>query len=167
MSDELNGRPIFFECCICHGANKRARKSDGSRNCAAQGCNNVRKRLAEAEPEAAPRAVCAAPTKCYKVKDVLGFSVGFDLSADERRVGRAAEDDDYFVHVRGGFGANEEEDAEDLIPDTRWVQFAELVHTGQDKEAMKQLDRAAKGLGGKLKAAARRIRDRDEDEEDE
>ena len=82
------------------------------------------------------------------------------LDADKRRVGRHADDDDYQLQVRGGFGKHEGEDDMDLIPDTRWVSLAELVTNDVDAAALAALETLAKKLPKALKAAAKRIRQR-------
>ena len=79
---------------------------------------------------------------------------------DERRVGRHADDDDYQLQVRGGFGKHKGEDDMDLIPDNRWVSLAELVTNDVDAAALAALETLAKKLPKALKAAAKRIRQR-------
>ena len=158
--DELDGQPIFFECSECHGANRRSRKSPGSRNCKHSSCKGVRKRAREEQQPDAEVAMASAPTTCFKVKEVLGFSLCLQLDADERRVGRHADDDDHQLQVRGGFGKHEGEDDLDLIPDTRWVSLAELVDNDMDAAALASLESFAKKLPKVLKAAAKRIRER-------
>jgi len=120
----------------------------------------VRKRGWEEQLPVAEQPVAAAPTTCFKVKEVLGMSVCLQLDPDERRVGRHADDDDYQLQVRGGFGKHEGEDDTDLIPDTRWVSLAELVTNDVDAAALAALETLAKKLPKALKAAAKRIRQR-------
>ena len=158
--DEFDGQPIFFDCSECHGERRRSRKSPGSRNCKHYSCKGVRKRGREEQLPVAEQPVAAAPTTCFKVKEVLGMSVCLQLDPDERRVGRHADDDDYQLQVRGGFGKHEGEDDMDLIPDTRWVSLAELVTNDVDAAALAALETLTKKLPKALKAAAKRIRQR-------
>ena len=158
--DPYNGRPVFFDCVSCGGKNGRSRKSPGSSNCMHDSCKGVRKRRHEELEAVAAPALRAATTSCFKVKELLGISVCLELDADERRVGREADDDDIALQIRGGFGKGAHEDESDLIPDTRWVQWSELVDNDVDDDALDKLERLAKTLPKLLKAARKRIRER-------
>ena len=95
------------------------------------------------------------------------MSTCLHLDADERRTGRQADDDDIYLQVRGGFGKSADEEVEDLIPDTRWVQLAQLVGNEIDGEALTQLEKLAKALPKLIKAAARRIKELEAGDEEE
>ena len=165
--DRFDGQPIFYGCAKCHGDNRRSRRSSGSTNCKHESCKGVRKRgHEEAESTEAP-AVAAAATSCFKIKELLGVSTCLNLDADERRTGRTADDDNIYLQVRGGFGKSADEDEGDLIPDTRWVQLAQLVDNEIDDEALTQLEKLAKALPKLVKAAARRIKEREAEGEEE
>ena len=162
--DRFDGQPIFYGCVKCHGDDWRSRRSLGSTNCKHESCKGVRKRgREEAESTDAP----PVPTSCFKIKALLGVSTCLNLDADERRTGRTADDDDIYLQVRGGFGRSADEDEGDLIPDTRWVQLAQLVNNGIDGEALNQLEKLAKALPKLVKAAAKRIKDREAEGEEE
>ena len=159
--DPFNGQPVFFGCVRCGGSKGRSRKSLASTNCKANSCKGVRKRGHEELEAVAAPAVRSVATSCFKVKEVLGVSVCLELDADERRVGREADDDDISLQVRGGFGKGAHEDESDLIPDTRWVQLSELVENEVDAEALALLEKLAKALPKLIKAAAKRIGERE------
>jgi hypothetical protein len=164
--DCFDGQPVFFDCVKCGGDNRRSRRSLGSTNCKHNACKGVRKRgHEEAESTAAPAV--AAATSCFKIKALLGVSTCLHLDADERRTGRQADDDDIYLQVRGGFGKSADEEVEDLIPDTRWVQLAQLVGNEIDGEALTQLEKLAKALPKLIKAAARRIKELEAGDEEE
>ena len=159
--DRYDGQPIFFDCVKCHGGKRRSRRSLGSSNCKHESCKGVRKRGHEdAESTEAP-PVAAAATSCFKIKSLLGVSTCLNLDADERRTGRNADDDDIYLQVRGGFGKSADEDEGDLIPDTRWVQLTQLVDNELDADAVAALEKLAKALPKLIKAAIRRIQERE------
>ena len=87
------------------------------------------------------------------------------MGPDERRVGRDAEDDDVYIQLRGGFGKSADEDKDDLIPDTRWVQLAELVSAKLDGSELDKLEKFAKALPKVLKDARRQLEERETDEQ--
>jgi|TARA_B110000037_G_C16654772_1_gene316045 hypothetical protein len=159
----------FLDCVECHGDNNRERRSDGSATCKHDGCKKAyaRKRKAGGAGDitALPQqASVAPPAKCRKIKDVLGVSMVLvsELSSDERRVGRKCGDNDIHCAVRGGFG-NRGDKAEDLIPDTRWVQLTDLVEA-LDKQQLKKLSAFAGKLQDALKLAEERVREDMEEE---
>ena len=158
--DQYNGLPVFDDCVSCGGKQGRSRRSLGSTNCRHEACKGVRKRRHEELESVATPALRATTTSCFKVKDLLGVSLCLELDADERRVGREADDDDISLQVRGGFGKSADEDESDLIPDTRWVQWSELVDNEVDDDALETLEKLAKTLPKLLKAARKRIRER-------
>ena len=166
--DRYDGQPIFYDCVQCHGDKRRSRRSLGSTNCKHESCKGVRKRGRE-EAESKQRRLCGCNvvSSCFKIKALLGVSTCLNLDADERRTGRTADDDDIYIQVRGGFGRSADEDEGDLIPDTRWVQLAQLVDNGIDGEALNQLEKLAKALPKLVKAAAKRIKDREAAGEEE
>ena len=162
MSDSEE-EEVFFGCVVCSGANGRARRSPGSATCKHDNCKNVYKKrradgatLATAQPAAAP----VETTRCFKIKEVLGVSMRLDLTADERRVGAPADDEQIGYKVRGGFGKSADEDVGDLIPDTRWIKLSELVH--MDETQLKALDTFAAGLKKACQAARKRLREQEE-----
>ena len=105
----------------------------------------------------------AQPAKCRKIKDVLGVSVcGFDLNADERRVGKEWGYDDIQFQLRGGFGGARDK-AEDLMPDTRWVKLDDLVEA-MPKRDLKKLFTFAKNLCSVLEAAEQELRESEGEE---
>ena len=159
--DPFNGQPVFFGCVSCGGSKGRSRKSLASVNCKHESCKGVRKRGHEQLQAVAAPAVRSVATSCFKVKELLGISVCLELDADERRVGREADDDDIGLQVRGGFGKGAHEDESDLIPDTRWVQWSELIDNEVDDDALEKLEKLAKTLPKLLKAARKRKRERE------
>ena len=62
-------------------------------------------------------------------------------------------DEDYCYQVRGKYGGSKDEDPDDMVSDTRWVQLKELVHNMGESE-LSELDRWA----GKLQKAAKAAR---------
>ena len=159
--DQYNGLPVFDDCVSCGGKQGRSRRSLGSTNCRHEACKGVRKRRHEEPQAVAAPDVRAVATSCFKVKELLGISVCLELDADERRVGREADDDDIALQVRGGFGKGAHEDESDLIPDTRWVQWSELIDNEVDDDALEKLEKLAKTLPKLLKAARKRKRERE------
>jgi len=154
----------FTDCVVCFGQKGRERRSDGAAVCKFDGCSKEytrrnRERAGdgisrrEAPPPSAP------PAKCRKIKDVLGVSTCLlaEMDADERRVGRKSSDDDIQIQVRGGFGGTDDK-AEDLIPDTRWVQLADLLDA-LDKKGRKKLHTFAEDLKEMLEDAEDRLCD--------
>ena len=164
MTDAYNGQPIFYDCVRCSGGNGRSRRSAGSSNCRHESCKGAKKRAVDAGELLQPTASAASSLKCFKVKRVLGVSTCLHLNDDERRVGRAAADDDIYIQLRGGFGRSADEDTDDLVPDTRWVQLAELVNADMDASELNVLDKFAKALPKVLKEARKRIEEREEEE---
>ena len=71
------------------------------------------------------------------------------LVADNRakRAGCKADDNNIAYKVRGGFGADKDDE---LIPDTHWIKLSELVYN-IDERALASLDKWA----GKLQKAER------------
>ena len=129
-------------------------------------CKGVRDKRARAEPSGAD-VESTSPTsslKCFTIKRVLGVSTCLQMDADERRVGREAEDDDIYIQLRGGFGKSADEDKDDLVPDTRWVQLVELVEAELDGADLDKLEKFAKALPKVLKEARKRIEERETDE---
>ena len=114
----------YEDCVVCGGERGRERRSGGSSICKFDGCQKElsrRRKEARAAGDVPPVAERppAQPAKCRKIKDVLGVSVcGFDLNADEKRVGKEWGYDDIQFQLRGGFGGARDK-AEDLMPDTR------------------------------------------------
>ena len=89
---------------------------------------------------------------------MLGVSVcGFDLNADERRVGKEWGYDDIQFQLRGGFGGARDK-AEDLMPDTRWVKLDDLVEA-MPKRDLKKLFTFSKNLVSVLEAAEQELRE--------
>ena len=163
MTDSRTGEPIFFGCVVCYGKKGRSRKSAGSSNCLHDSCKGVRGKRAHAGLDDA-EYFADDSLKCFKIKSVLGVSTCLHMDADERRVGREAEDDDVYIQLRGGFGKSADEDKDDLIPDTRWVQLAELVSAKLDGSELDKLEKFAKALPKVLKDARRQLEEREADE---
>ena len=93
------------------------------------------------------------PTSCFRIKEVLGVSMCLKLSKTEKRLGYDYGDEDYCYQVRGKYGGSKDEDPDDMVSDTRWVQLKELVHNMGESE-LSELDRWA----GKLQKAAKAAR---------
>ena len=164
MTDSRTGEPIFYGCIMCNGRKGRSRKSTGSVNCLHESCRGVRGKRSHAEPDDA-EFFADDSLKCFKIKVVLGVSTCLHMGPDERRVGRDAEDDDVYIQLRGGFGKSADEDKDDLIPDTRWVQLAELVSAKLDGSELDKLEKFAKALPKVLKDARRQLEERETDEQ--
>ena len=94
----------------------------------------------------------AARTSCFKIREVVGIDMR--VAADDRakRAGCKADDNNIAYKVRGGFGADKDDE---LIPDTHWIKLSELVYN-MDERALASLDKWA----GKLQKAAREARER-------
>ena len=66
--------------------------------------------------------------------------------------------------MRGKYGGSKDEDVDDMISDTRWVQLKELV-TNMNESQLSELDRWAAQLQKATKAARKRVRSLQETEE--
>ena len=144
------------------GANGRGRRSDGSAICLHEGCKkkyakrNAEKR-ARLEPSGDAPVVDSDPTSCFRIKEVLGVSMCLKLSKTEKRLGYDYGDEDICYQVRGKYGGSANEDVDDMISDTRWVQLKELV-TNMNESQLSELDVWAGKLQKAAKAARKRIR---------
>ena len=84
----------YEDCVVCGGERGRERRSANSSICKFNACQKEltrRRNEARAAGDVPPVAerLPAPPAKCRKIKDVLGVSVcGFDLNADQKRVGK-------------------------------------------------------------------------------
>ena len=156
MSDEGD---VFYECVICSGGNKRSRNGDNGTRCKHDSCKkeltrrNTELRAARLEPTGDAPMVDSDPTSCFRIKEVLGVSMCLKLSKTEKRLGYEYGDEDYCYQVRGKYGGSKDEDPDDMVSDTRWVQLKELVHNMGESE-LSELDRWA----GKLQKAAKAAR---------
>ena len=89
---------------------------------------------------------------------MIGVSWAMDrLDSKEKRVGRGRDDENLWYQVRGKFGDDSDEDFEDMVPDTKWVQLSELVQK-LDEPGCAALDTFASGLQKAAKAARKRLR---------
>ena len=79
------------------------------------------------------------------------------MSKTEKRLGCDYGDDDCYYQVRGKYGGSKDEDVDDMISDTRWVQLKELV-MNMDESQLSELDRWASQLQKTAKAARKRVR---------
>ena len=155
MGDE--DEDVYYECVVCEGARGRCRRSDGSSICKHNSCYvELRRRRAgggdDVERTALPPPAKAARTSCFKIREVVGIDMR--VAADDRakRAGCKADNDNIAYKVRGGFGADKDDE---LIPDTRWIKLSELVYN-MDERALASLDKWA----GKLQKVAREARKR-------
>ena len=136
MGDE--DEDVFYECVVCAGAKGRCCRSDGSSICKHNSCYvmyvELRRRRAgggdDVECTALAPPAKAARTSCFNICEVVhGLCMGIDMrmAADDRakRAGCKADDNNIAYKVRGGFGADKDDE---LIPDTRWIKLSELVY---------------------------------------
>ena len=153
MGDE--DEDVFYECVVCAGEMGRCRRSDGSSICKHNSCYvELRRRRAggggDVERTVLAPPAKAARTSCFKVREIC---IDMRVAADDRakRAGCKADNDNIAYKVRGGFGADKDDE---LIPDTRWIKLSELVYN-MDERALASLDKWA----GKLQKAAREARE--------
>ena len=169
MSDEGD---VFYECVICSGGCKRSRNGDNGTRCKHDSCKkeltrrNTELRAARLEPTGDAPMVDSDPTSCFRIKEVLGVSMCLKLSKTEKRLGYEYGDEDYCYQVRGKYGGSKDEDPDDMVSDTRWVQLKELVHNMGESE-LSELDRWAGKLQKAAKAARLALRQRQESTEGE
>jgi len=101
----------------------------------------------------------AAPTTCFKIKEVLGVSFCMErMQKEESRCGRERSDEELCYQLRGKFGKSRHEDVDDMVPATRWVKLPELVEN-IDEVGCSLLDSFAKELAKAAKAARKRLRE--------
>ena len=161
MSDQ--GEDIFYDCCICFGEKKKPRNGSNGSRCTHNSCKdeltrrNAAKRAAKLAPAGDAPVVDSDPTECFKIKEVLGVSMCLKMSKTEKRLGCDYGDDDCVYQVRGKFGGSKDEDPDDMISDTRWVQLKELVMNMNESE-LSELDTWAGQLQKAAKAARKRVR---------
>ena len=125
---------------------------------------NTELRAARLEPTGDAPMVDSDPTSCFRIKEVLGVSMCLKLSKTEKRIGYEYGDEDYCYQVRGKYGGSKDEDPDDMVSDTRWVQLKELVHNMGESE-LSELDRWAGKLQKAAKAARLALRQRQESDE--
>ena len=126
MGDE--DEDVYYECVVCEGARGRCRRSDGSSICKHNSCYvELRRRRAgggdDVERTALPPPAKAARTSCFKIREVVGIDMR--VAADDRakRAGCKADNDNIAYKVRGGFGADKDDE---LIPTRAGSNFQSL-----------------------------------------
>ena len=148
---------------------KRAREGDNGTRCKHNSCKleltrRNKERLAGQQLSSAGDApVDSDPTECFKIKEVLGVSM-WKMSKTEKRLGCDYGDEDCRYQVRGKFGGSKDEDMDDMISDTRWVQLKELV-MNMNETQLSELDKWAAQLQKAAKNARKRVRSLQEAEE--
>ena len=161
---------IFYGCVVCSGDMKRGRNGVNGTRCKHESCKKEltrrnKERRAAAALEPAGDTVVDYDTKtCFRVKEVLGLSMCLKMSATEKRIGCDYDDDDMYYQVRGKYGGSKDEDPDDMISDTRWVQLKELV-ANMDESQLGELDSWAGQLQKVAKAVRKRVRRLQESEE--
>ena len=154
---------IFWECAYCEGQHGLPRASANSLRCTASQCKDAhtaaRAAARTALPVVVPCAPKAEPTRCFKIKEVLGVSMCTEKMTDEEsRCGRARSDEEICYQLRGKFGKSNDEDVDDMVPGTRWVKLTELVEN-IDEAGCELLDSFAKELAKAAKQARKRLRE--------
>ena len=157
-----------MDCEFCSGERGCPRASAGSIRCSASKCKDAQRKRRRAGDEPIPEvmlptvgleAAPAAPRFCYNIKEVIGVSFCMEkMSGAELRAGREFADDELKYQVRGKFGDHDDEDLDDMMPDTRWVKLSDLVDK-IDEKGCAALDSFAKDLQKVAKAARRRLRE--------
>ena len=161
MADD--GEDIYYDCVICSGARKRPRNGANGSRCMHNSCKteltrrNSERRAAAQAPAGDATLVDSDPTECFMIKEVLGVSMCLKMSKTEKRLGCEYGDDDIYYQVRGKYGGSSNEDLDDMISDTRWVQLKELVTNMREPE-LAELDAWAGQLQKAAKAARKNIR---------
>ena len=158
---------IYYDCVVCSGAKKRARNGDNGTRCKHNSCkmeltrrNDVwRAAGAALAPVGDAPVVDSDPTECFQIKEVLGVSMCLKMTKTEKRLGCNYDEADSCYHVRGKFGGSKDEDLDDMISDTRWVQLKELVLNMSEGE-LGELDRWAGQLQKTAKAVRKELRRR-------
>ena len=98
-----------WQCAYCDGESGCPRASDGSPRCAASQCKvahtAARAAARTLRPVVAPCVPHAAPTTCFKIKEVLGVSFCMErMQEEESRCGRERSDEELCYQLRGKFG---------------------------------------------------------------
>ena len=165
-----HGEDIFYDCVICSGAKTRERNGPNGTRCKHNSCKdeltrrNKEMRAALQSPAGDSAVVDQDPTECFRIKEVLGVSMCLKMSKADKRLGCDYNPSDCYYHVRGKYGGSRNEDVDDMISDTRWVQLTELVRNMSEPQ-LAELDSWAGQLQKTAKAARKRVRQQQRSEE--
>ena len=103
-------------------------------------------------------------SRFWESSGLLDLLDGLLIKDPDKRLGCDYNPSDCYYHVRGKYGGSRNEDVDDMISDTRWVQLTELVRNMSEPQ-LAELDSWAGRLQKTAKAARKRVRQQQRSEE--